>query len=164
MMVSLSSLIGKPTIHPVLFYSGKIAGYLAWIVFILLLLNVRIIGRTHSIAIVNSLSMIILAISIAFLLLSGLALGRSTRLGLPKGHIALKTGGIYQISRNPMYVGFDLLTLSSIAYSGNLIVAVLGLYSIIIYHFIILGEEKFLASRFGEKYLKYKQRVGRYLF
>lgn len=163
-MVSLSTLVGRPTIHPVLFYSGKIAGYLAWIVFLLLLCKIKIIGRSHDQAIINALSLIIMMIGLVFLLLSSISLGRSTRLGLPKGATALKTGGIYQVSRNPMYLGFDLLTVSSMLYSGNLIVVVLGLYSIFIYHLIILGEERFLAGRFDEKYLKYKQRVGRYLF
>ncbi len=162
-MITISSLIGKPAIHPVLFYSGKVAGYLAWLVLLLMLCHVRVIGKQHDIAIIDSLSMIIVAISIAFLLLSGMTLGRSTRLGLPKGHIELKTSGIYQISRNPMYIGFDLLTVSSMLYSGNIIVIILGLYSIVIYHFIILAEEKFLVSRFGDKYLKYRQSVGRYV-
>jgi protein-S-isoprenylcysteine O-methyltransferase Ste14 len=84
-------------------------------------------------------------------------------LGLPKEDITLKTGGIYKASRNPMYVGFDLVTISSIVYSGNLLIAVMGVYSIIIYHAIILGEEKFLASRFGEEYADYKKKVGRYI-
>jgi protein-S-isoprenylcysteine O-methyltransferase Ste14 len=163
-MTSISSLIGKPTMHPVLFYSGKIAGYLTWVIFLLILCHVRIIGKQHVNNIINTLSLIIMMIGFVFLLLSIISLGRSTRLGLPRAHIDLKTGGIYQISRNPMYIGFDLLTVSSMLYSGNLIVVVLGLYSIVIYHLIILGEERFLAARFGEKYLKYKQSVGRYMF
>jgi len=32
-------IIGKPTIHPLIFYTGKIAGYAVWIILLLSLLN-----------------------------------------------------------------------------------------------------------------------------
>jgi protein-S-isoprenylcysteine O-methyltransferase Ste14 len=38
-----------------------------------------------------------------------------------------------------------------------------GLFSMVVYHLIVLGEEKFLAERFGDDYLKYKRSVRRYL-
>ena len=62
-----------------------------------------------------------------------------------------------------MYVGFNLITISSIIYTGNLFILLMGLYSIIVYHFIIISEEKFLASRFEMEYLDYKLGVRRYL-
>jgi hypothetical protein len=36
-------LIGKSTLHPVLFYTGKIAGYFTWILLILSVLDIFII-------------------------------------------------------------------------------------------------------------------------
>jgi protein-S-isoprenylcysteine O-methyltransferase Ste14 len=62
-----------------------------------------------------------------------------------------------------MYLGFNLLTISSIIYMLNPIVSLFGIYSIIIYHFIIIGEERFLETRFGTAYLDFKKRVRRYL-
>jgi protein-S-isoprenylcysteine O-methyltransferase Ste14 len=71
--------------------------------------------------------------------------------------------GIYRISRNPMYVGLHLLTLSSMVYTLHPLIILAGFFSFLVYHLIILGEEKFLAGRFGAPYLKYKQKVRRYL-
>jgi len=45
----------------------------------------------------------------------------------------------------------------------NLLLLVATLFVITIIHLQILEEEKFLTYRFGEKYLEYKKRVGRYL-
>jgi len=100
---------------------------------------------------------------IAFVVLSSINLGKSTRLGLPGEDTVLKTGGIYKFSRNPMYVGFNCFTLSSMLYTSNPFVDIAGIYSIVIYHFIIRGEEKFLLERFGAAYIEYKSRVRRYL-
>jgi protein-S-isoprenylcysteine O-methyltransferase Ste14 len=64
---------------------------------------------------------------------------------------------------NPMYVGFNLFTISSILLNANILVLLLSLYSIMVYHFIIKGEEAFLEKRFGDEYIKYKNKVRRYL-
>ena len=90
-------------------------------------------------------------------------LGKSTRFGLPTEKTVLKTRGLYKISRNPIYFGFNLITLSSIIYFINPIILVPGIYSIVVYHLIIIGEEKFLEKAFGVAYLKYKKKVRRYI-
>ncbi len=38
-------LIGKTTIHPLFFYTGKIFGYITWILFLLSIFNIFIISR-----------------------------------------------------------------------------------------------------------------------
>ena len=155
-------LIGKTTINPVLFYSGKISGYLTWIVLILLLLKINIIGKI-TFAYNEYISIVILIIGLIFFILSIINLGSSTRLGLPSKNIVLKTRGLYKISRNPMYLGFNLLTISSMIYTLNLWIVLLGIYSIIIYHLIILGEERFLENRLGVEYTNYKKKIRRYV-
>ncbi len=62
-----------------------------------------------------------------------------------------------------MYAGFDLLTLAGILVTGSPVVLVLGLYSIVVYDFIIRAEEKYLDSAFGAPYAEYRERVRRYL-
>ena len=94
-----------------------------------------------------------------FIGISLINLGKSTRLGIPDENTELKTQGIYTLSRNPMYVGFNLLTLASIIYTRHWIIVIFGVYSIAIYHQIIVAEEKFLEKRFGGKYQDYKLHV-----
>jgi protein-S-isoprenylcysteine O-methyltransferase Ste14 len=155
-------LIGKTTIHPVFFYSGKISGYLTWVAMALLSLKIDIIEKNPS-GYNTILSISILFIGLVFVVWSMINLGKSTRLGLPTEKTVFKTQGLYKISRNPMYVGFNLLTISSMIYSLNILIILMGIYSIIIYHFIILGEERFMETRFGNEYLNYKKKIRRYL-
>jgi protein-S-isoprenylcysteine O-methyltransferase Ste14 len=155
-------LIGKTTINPVSFYSGKILGYTTWIIQLLLIMGVDLIDRI-SYGYNDYLSYVILFVGLAFIVLSLINLGSSTRLGLPTEDTVFKTNGLYKVSRNPMYVGFNLLTISSMVYTLNIGIVLLGIYSMLIYHRIILGEEKFLNRRFGDEYSAYKTKTRRYL-
>jgi protein-S-isoprenylcysteine O-methyltransferase Ste14 len=156
------NLIGKTTINPVLFYTGKISGYFTWLILLLALLNIHLFEEGRFLWI-KHIAVILLSIGLVLTVISIVNLGSSTRLGLPIENTTLRTGGLYRYSRNPIYIGFNLLTIASILYLFNITILILGLYSIIIYHFIILGEERFMENRFGNDYVEYKQKVRRYL-
>jgi protein-S-isoprenylcysteine O-methyltransferase Ste14 len=155
-------LFGKPPINPILFFSGKIAGYLTWMILLLCLLGIPVFPLPSNMP-VKYISYIVLAAGLFLTGVSLVNLGKSTRLGLPQKQTDFKTGGIYRFSRNPMYLGFDLLTAASALYSLNAIIILMGLYSIAVYHLIILAEENFLEQRFGSAYAEYKNKVRRYL-
>ncbi len=153
--------IGKPAINPIIFYSGKFLGYFTWIVLFLLIMNFDVID-CFKVLNNNYISYIFLAEGVFFVFFSLINLGRSTRFGLPTDKTVLKTNGLYQISRNPMYLGFDFLTISAMIYTLNFWVIIPGIYSMLVYHLIILSEEKFLKERFGLEYLTYSQYSRRY--
>ena len=111
----------------------------------------------------NYISASLLFIGLFFTVISLINLGKSTRLGLPSDDTTLKTNGIYKFSRNPMYVGFDLITIASMIFILHWIIVILGVYSLIVYHLIIKGEEDFMIKRFGNDYKKYQLIVRRYL-
>lgn len=154
--------IGKATINPLIFYTGKISGYITWITLLGYLLDLVPSSGFHN-SFLKSASTFILAMGLCLVGVSLVNLGKSTRLGLPNENTALKTNGIYRFSRNPMYFGFNLLTIAAMVYSINIVLLLLGTYSIITYHWIILGEEKFLEERFGDEYFNYKKKVRRYI-
>lgn len=106
---------------------------------------------------------ILLAIGVLITIVSMVNLGASTRLGLPNETTSFRKSGLYKISRNPMYVGFNLITISSMVFHLSILIAFLGIYSIVIYHFIILGEERFLLKAVGQEYQDYKSKVRRYI-
>jgi len=155
-------LIGKTTINPILFYSGKISGYLIWIIYFLSAFKINLMNR-YDFSYNNYIALVTVTIGLFFIVISLINLGPSTRLGLPSENTILKTNGLYKISRNPMYFGFNLLTISAMIYMFNLIIFLLGIYSIIAYHLIIIGEESFLLKRFGVDYSNYKKTVRRYI-
>lgn len=153
---------GKPTIHPVLFLSGKTSGYFTWIILVLALSGVKNLHQSHG-KVYNYIAFGCLITGAICIFLSSFYLGRSMRIGLPTNFTALKTKGIYRFSRNPLYVGLHLITLASVFYTFLWWVVLPGLFSFFVYHLIILGEEKFLESRFGTEYSEYKHKVRRYI-
>ncbi len=155
-------VFGKATINPFIFYSGKIIGYFTWVGLLLANLHIAFLPR-HSFAFNNYISYGLLILGLLIALISLILLGRSTRFGLPTKKTKFKTSGIYKLSRNPMYLGFDLITIASIIYFLTPLIIILGLYSIAVYHFIILGEEKHLETMFGTDYKEYKSKVRRYI-
>jgi protein-S-isoprenylcysteine O-methyltransferase Ste14 len=77
---------------------------------------------------------------------------------------SIVTGGIYGLTRNPMYLGFLFLLAAWAIWLGNL-PAALGLPAFVKYmnRFQILPEERFLSSKFGAPYVAYLQQVRRWI-
>ncbi len=72
--------------------------------------------------------------------------------------------GIYQVTRNPMYLGLGLVFVGLLVFFQNywgfvLIPILIWLITI----WVIIPEEKYLQEKFGEEYLKYKTRVRRWI-
>ena len=97
-------------------------------------------------------------------LASVLCMKDSWRAGIPdKDKTELVTTGIYRFSRNPAFLGFDLMYIGVLLLYGNLLTLGFSLFAMMMLHLQILQEERFLASTFGEPYREYCRRVFRYL-
>ena len=99
---------------------------------------------------------------------SGVAAFRRARTTLnpltPDQASALVRSGIYQYTRNPMYLGLLLVLLGWALFVSNVIAFVL-LPTFVLYlnRFQIAPEERALASMFGEEFTAYKATVRRWL-
>jgi protein-S-isoprenylcysteine O-methyltransferase Ste14 len=82
----------------------------------------------------------------------------------PNKTSALVTGGIYRLSRNPMYVGLFLF-LMAWAIQLSMLWPFIGpvLFVIYINRFQITPEERVMESKFGDEYSVYKNKVRRWL-
>jgi protein-S-isoprenylcysteine O-methyltransferase Ste14 len=90
-------------------------------------------------------------------------LGASWRLGIDRSTPGpLVTDGIYQWTRHPIYVAFDLLFLGTFLVQGRLIFLLLALMWLPLLHTFMQREERFLAEFYGDSYREYCGRVGRY--
>lgn len=88
----------------------------------------------------------------------------SWRAGIPEtDKTDLITTGIYRFSRNPAFLGFDLLYFGLLLAFFNLVHLAFALFAMGMLHLQILQEETFLANAFGRCYLDYKKQTGRYL-
>lgn len=75
----------------------------------------------------------------------------------------LVTGGIYRFSRNPAFLGFDLLYLGLLLSFFHPAHLAFALFAAVMLHLQILQEERFLKDTFGEPYLQYCHTVLRYI-
>lgn len=76
----------------------------------------------------------------------------------------LVTNGIYQISRNPAFLGFDLVYIGILLMFFNWIMFAVSVFAIVMFHLQIVNvEEDFLTKAFRDEYLEYKKKVNRYL-
>lgn len=73
------------------------------------------------------------------------------------------TSGIYKISRNPAFLGFDCVYLGILLLFFNWILLFFSVFAAVMLHLQILQEEKYLPVAFGEEYISYKKHVCRYL-
>lgn len=77
---------------------------------------------------------------------------------------ALVTEGFYKYTRNPMYLGMVMLLIGAAILFGTLGPWIpIPFFVWIIQANFIRGEERFLESIFGGRYLEYKQKVRRWL-
>ena len=72
--------------------------------------------------------------------------------------------GVYQRTRNPMYVGMALVQASiGIAWANGWILAAIPAVLGVVYATAIRHEEAYLERKFGEQYVAYKRVVRRWL-
>ncbi|KAB2826394.1 methyltransferase family protein [Aliivibrio finisterrensis] len=81
----------------------------------------------------------------------------------PESSSSLVNSGIYQYTRNPMYLGFLLILLSSVVYTQQPLglVSALGFVAYM-NRFQIEPEEKILVKLFGDEFVDYMNKVKRW--
>ena len=122
-----------------------------------------IFGFNHFPSVVRGIGFFVGMFGDVIFLISVLCMKNSWRAGIPeKDKTTLVTGGIYRFSRNPAFLGFDLMYIGIFMLYGNLLTLGFSVFAIVMLHLQILQEEKYMAATFGEAYLAYKSRVGRY--
>lgn len=97
-------------------------------------------------------------------LLSVLSMKDSWRAGIPdRDRTELVTSGIYRYSRNPAFLGFDLMYIGVMLMYCNLLTVPLTVFAIVMLHLQILQEERYLEETFGTAYREYKRHTLHYL-
>ena len=90
--------------------------------------------------------------------------GESFRVGIDaRTPGKLITGGMFAISRNPIYVCFLMFFAGLFLIHRNIVIAAATLLFAMVIHRQVLREEKFLASHYGAEYEAYRSKVRRYL-
>ena len=98
-------------------------------------------------------------------LLAIVTMKNSWRAGVSKTEkTELITDGIYSISRNPAFLAFDLVYVGLLLMFFSWWHLGFALFAMIMLHLqVVLIEEPFLPSVFGQEYIDYSKKVCRYL-
>ena len=83
----------------------------------------------------------------------------------PRGKVVtIVSSGPYRYTRNPMYVALMLLYIAGALAIGNGWVAILLVPVFLALNYgVIVPEEKYLGSTFGEQYVQYQSHVRRWI-
>lgn len=127
---------------------------------------VSIILNTSFFAVlVRIVGVLVAVVGVAVFIISVLTMRDSWRARVSKtDKTELVTKGIYKISRNPAFLGFDLMYLGILLMFFNLVLFEVSLFAMLMFHLQIVNvEEEFLLEAFGDEYLRYKKKVCRYI-
>lgn len=102
-------------------------------------------------------------IAVFFFALATKNMKNSWRVGIPEEKTTLITNGIYKWSRNPAFVGFDLLYLSVCLMFFNIPLMLVSIWAAVMLHLQILQEEEHMHRMFGGAYEEYRKHTLRYL-
>ena len=101
-------------------------------------------------------------LAVVFFAAATITMKNSWRVGIPEEKTALVTNGIYKWSRNPTFVGFDLLYLSICLLFFNIPLFVISIWAAVMLHLQVLQEEEHMKKMFGEDYINYMEHTFRY--
>lgn len=123
-------------------------------------LNITVISNM----IVRYIGIILIGIGTVVFITAMITMRDSWRAGIPQGEkLQIVTKGIYGLSRNPAFLGFDLTYIGSSLAFGNVVLLVFSLIAIIMMHLQILEEERYMEKTYGSEFIAYKNRVRRYI-
>jgi protein-S-isoprenylcysteine O-methyltransferase Ste14 len=108
--------------------------------------------------------LILIALGVVAFIVAVVTMKNNWRAGFNESqNTKLVTGGIYCYSRNPAFVGFDLIYIGCMLAFPNALNIAVTLAALILFHLQILSEERFLTAQFGDEYTDYRKTVMRYL-
>ena len=112
-------------------------------------------------------ALVLAAMGVAFALLGVLefrSAGTTVDPRVPDQSVSLVVGGVYRISRNPMYVGFLLILTAWGVFLSNLASLMLcPVFVIYMNRFQVVPEERYMREKFGEAYRQYEAKVRRWI-
>ena len=163
-IIKKQQIIGHPPI-PIFFFILAKMLVLVNLMFLLLKgLNITVFRIFAPVEFINLIALAFLIIGTVLLFLSTIRLNNDLVFGLSSSEDhKLQTRGVFSVSRHPFYLGFIFILFSSCLFNPHYlnILAFIGAW--IIHHFIMIKEEQFLSSQYGEEYRQYAKRVKRYI-
>lgn len=146
--LSFAALLGLFVVRAVWPFLERFAGPLAW---------------AHSPA-VQLLGFVVMAEGAVFAAVAQFQMGRAWRIGVPNQEPShLMTGGLFRLSRNPVFFGMAAIFLGALLIDPNALTLASFSLAIFAMSIQIRLEEAHLSSKLGSAYDAYKARVRRWI-
>ncbi len=145
-------------------YTERILRTITTVIVLVIIVSIYLNTTLISNKIVRYLGILLIGIGTGVFIAAMITMRDSWRAGIPQGEkLQIVTKGIYRVSRNPAFLGFDLTYIGATIAFGNVALLLFSMVAIIMMHLQILEEEKYMETTFRGEYITYKNRVGRYL-
>lgn len=145
-------------------YIERILRTITTVIVLVIIVSIYLNTTLISNMIVRYLGILLIGIGTVVFIAAMITMRDSWRAGIPQGEkLQIVTKGIYRVSRNPAFLGFDLTYIGATIAFGNVALLLFSMVAITMMHLQILEEERYMETTFGGEYLTYKNRVGRYL-
>jgi protein-S-isoprenylcysteine O-methyltransferase Ste14 len=163
-VIKKRQVIGQPPVPVFYFILAKLLVGVNLLFLLMRGLKIPVHGIFEPVQSVELIALALLIIGFVILFLSTLQLNKDLIFGLSSsGDHHLQMRGVFSVTRHPFYIGFIFILLSSCLFNPHWlnIAAFAGAW--LIHHFIMIEEERFLISKYGETYVTYSKRVKRYV-
>ncbi|WP_346940174.1 isoprenylcysteine carboxylmethyltransferase family protein [uncultured Clostridium sp.] len=119
------------------------------------------LGKSFTVSI---LGVVITLIGVLLFILAMVFMKTSWRAGIDKlTKTSLVTSGLYRFSRNPAFVGMDLMFIGTAITHLNLMTVIVAILVVVGIHLQILQEENHMEEVFKKEYNEYINKTPRYL-
>lgn len=110
------------------------------------------------------IGLIVLVTTLLWIFMSQIQMGGNWRVGIDdKNESALVTGGLFSLSRNPIFLGIKLNALGFFLVLPNAVTLVILITGALLIDIQVVLEEEFLTNVHGDKYLEYCASVRRWV-
>lgn len=153
-------------------YLGKVSAPITSLIFIVALINLFYPTGLKYLApflwletvVMKYAGLIMIHISVIWIVITQIQMRNSWRVGIDHSVTTeLKTGGLFSVSRNPVFLGMAVSIAGYFLLIPDAITLVVTVTSIILFQVQVRLEEEYLMSKHGETYKQYKLKVRRWL-
>jgi protein-S-isoprenylcysteine O-methyltransferase Ste14 len=163
-VITKQQIIGRPPIPVVFFVLAKMLVVVNLTFLVLKGLDIPVKGVFVPDEFIEVIALVFLIAGSVILFLATFKLKKDLVFGLSSSEDhTLQTKGIYSVSRHPFYVGFIFILFSSCLFNPHYLNILSFAGAWIIHHVIMVREEQFLLSQYGEAYREYTKKVKRYI-
>ena len=134
------------------------------IISIILYPKMTLLPALKSCPILQWAGLAVAANGVVFFIVAMLTMADSWRAGIPDSDkTAFVQRGIFHFSRNPAFVGFDLMYIGLLMAFPNMLHLIFAIFPIVMLNLQIRQEEVFLRNTIGTEYEEYCRKVRRYI-